>query len=172
MAGIHAVAKLAADLIDAWQRISDLERESRHLKTRILELEGGQEEMQATIRARNEECADLERELAQEKEAAKAAHDAWCAQQADIERLERELADRNNECNHFIEALFNQDCEIERFERELESQATALREAYEVWAGSDGFIPKTAPEAYQQNLINQMVAIIIKAAEPKDSMGE
>jgi len=36
----------------------------------------------------------------------------------------------------------------------------ALREAYEVYAGSDGFIPETAAEGYQQQLIKQMVDII------------
>lgn len=35
----------------------------------------------------------------------------------------------------------------------------ALREIYEVWAGSDGFIPQTASEGYQQKLIEDMVAI-------------
>lgn len=32
----------------------------------------------------------------------------------------------------------------------------ALREVYEVWAGSDGFVPQTAAEGYQQRLILQM----------------
>jgi hypothetical protein len=36
----------------------------------------------------------------------------------------------------------------------------ALREAYEVYAGSDGFIPETAAEGYQQQIIKQMVDII------------
>ena len=36
----------------------------------------------------------------------------------------------------------------------------ALREAYEVYAGSDGFIPETAAEGYLQQLISEMVAII------------
>ena len=43
--------------------------------------------------------------------------------------------------------------------RILELEA-ALREAYEVYAGSDGFIPETAAEGYQQQLIKQMVDII------------
>jgi hypothetical protein len=41
----------------------------------------------------------------------------------------------------------------------------ALREAYEVYAGSDGFIPETAAEGYQQQLIKQMVEIIGAALE-------
>lgn len=44
-------------LIDS---IADLERENNQLKTRILELEYGQEEMQATIRARNEQITESE----------------------------------------------------------------------------------------------------------------
>jgi hypothetical protein len=35
-----------------------------------------------------------------------------------------------------------------------------LREAYEVYAGSDGFIAETAAEGYLQQLISEMVAII------------
>lgn len=31
-----------------------------------------------------------------------------------------------------------------------------MREIYEVWAGSESFIPETAPEAYQQKLIEEM----------------
>lgn len=30
------------------------------------------------------------------------------------------------------------------------------REVYEIWAGIEGFIPATAPEAYQQRIIDQM----------------
>ena len=44
----------------------------------------------------------------------------------------------------------------------------ALREAYEVYAGSDGFIPETAAEGYQQQLIKQMVDIISAALEKKN----
>jgi hypothetical protein len=44
--------------IELERRIDELERENNQLKTRILELEGGQEEMQATIRARNEQLAE------------------------------------------------------------------------------------------------------------------
>ncbi len=44
----------------------------------------------------------------------------------------------------------------------------ALREAYEVYAGSDGFIPETAAEGYQQQLIKQIVDIIGAALEKKE----
>ena len=44
----------------------------------------------------------------------------------------------------------------------------ALREAYEVYAGSDGFIPETAAEGYLQQLISEMVAIIGAGLERKN----
>ena len=39
---------------------------------------------------------------------------------------------------------------------ELETLRAAIREIYEVWAGSECFITTTAPEAYQKKLIGQM----------------
>lgn len=39
---------------------------------------------------------------------------------------------------------------------DAERLRAALREVYEIWAGSDGMIPETAPEAYQERLIHQM----------------
>lgn len=42
---------------------------------------------------------------------------------------------------------------------ERDALRTRMREIYEVYAGSEGFIPETAPEAYQQRLIKQMVAL-------------
>ena len=39
----------------------------------------------------------------------------------------------------------------------------ALRAAYEVYAGSDGFIPETCAEGYQQQIITQMVDCISAA---------
>ena len=38
----------------------------------------------------------------------------------------------------------------------------SMREIYEVYAGSDGFIPETAPEGYQQKIIKDMVDIAKK----------
>ena len=37
--------------------------------------------------------------------------------------------------------------------KELEG---AMREVYEVWAGSEGLVESTAPEAYQSNMIREM----------------
>jgi hypothetical protein len=51
---------------------------------------------------------------------------------------------------------------------EIERLRAALRGVYEVYAGSDGFIPETAAEGYQQQIIKQMVDIISAALkEPR-----
>jgi len=50
--------------------------------------------------------------------------------------------------------------DIEYYRARIAELTAALREAYEVYAGSDGFIPETAAEGYQQQLIKQMVDII------------
>ena len=42
----------------------------------------------------------------------------------------------------------------------------ALREIYEMWAGSEGFIPKTAPEGYLLELIKKMA---MRALEVPDA---
>lgn len=39
---------------------------------------------------------------------------------------------------------------------ELEQLRAALREIYEMWAGSEGFIPHTAPEGYLLMLVKKM----------------
>ena len=36
---------------------------------------------------------------------------------------------------------------------------TAMREIYEVYAGSEGFIPETCAEGYQQQLVKEMAEI-------------
>jgi hypothetical protein len=41
----------------------------------------------------------------------------------------------------------------------------ALRAAYEVYAGSEGFIAETCAEGYQQQIIRQMVDCISAALE-------
>lgn len=57
--------------------------------------------------------------------------------------------------------------EMDRLTAENERLRAALREAYEVYAGSDGFIPETAGEGYQQQIIRQMVNCISAALEGK-----
>jgi len=50
--------------------------------------------------------------------------------------------------------------DVDALKARIADLEAALREAYEVYAGSDGFIPETAAEGYQQQLIKQMVDII------------
>lgn len=57
--------------------------------------------------------------------------------------------------------------EIERLKDGEARLRAALREAYEVYAGSDGFIPETASEGYQQQIIKQMVNCISTALKEK-----
>ena len=59
---------------------------------------------------------------------------------------------------------------VEEQRQRIEELETTIREAYEVYAGSDGFTPETAPEAYQQKLISDMVVILTKglSAPPED----
>ena len=45
----------------------------------------------------------------------------------------------------------------------IEQLEAALRAAYEVYAGSDGFIPETCAEGYQRRIITQMVGCISAA---------
>jgi hypothetical protein len=50
--------------------------------------------------------------------------------------------------------------DVDALKARIAALEAALREAYEVYAGSDGFIPETAAEGYLQQLIGEMVAII------------
>ena len=49
----------------------------------------------------------------------------------------------------------------------IEQLEAALRAAYEVYAGSDGFIPETCAEGYQRQIITQMVDCISSALEDR-----
>ena len=49
----------------------------------------------------------------------------------------------------------------------IEQLEGALRAAYEVYAGSDGFIAETCAEGYQQQIITQMVDCISAALEER-----
>ena len=54
--------------------------------------------------------------------------------------------------------ITNKDAEIERLR-------AALREIFEMWAGSEGFIPETAPEGYLLELIKKMAVRASTALE-------
>ena len=49
----------------------------------------------------------------------------------------------------------------------IEQLEAALRAAYEVYAGSDGFVPETCAEGYQRQIITQMVGCISAALEER-----
>ena len=66
----------------------------------------------------------------------------WMMDSDAIDKQREEAADR-------IEAL---NAEIERLRE-------ALREVFEEWAGSEGFIPETAPEGYLLHLTKRMADI-------------
>ena len=54
--------------------------------------------------------------------------------------------------------------QIQRLQARVDELEAVVREAYEVWAGSDGLMqPATAPEAYVIRLIDQMATILGKA---------
>jgi len=57
-----------------------------------------------------------------------------------------------------IEAAYALEAQA-RLITELEA---AMREIYEVYAGSEGFIPETCAEGYQQHLIKEMSDIAAK----------
>ena len=48
---------------------------------------------------------------------------------------------------------------IEAQTAEIEKLREALREVFEEWAGSEGFIPETAPEGYLLHLTKRMADI-------------
>ena len=51
---------------------------------------------------------------------------------------------------------------IEAQAKRIEELQNAFREIYEVYAGSEGFIPETCAEGYQQQLIKEMAEIAAK----------
>ena len=58
---------------------------------------------------------------------------------------------------------FGYQCEyvalVEAQAAEIEKLREALREVFEEWAGSEGFIPETAPEGYLLHLTKRMADI-------------
>lgn len=62
---------------------------------------------------------------------------------------------------------FWRDKDIAALKVRIEELESAMREIYEVYAGSDGFIPETCAEGYQQQLIKEMVEIAAKHMRKK-----
>lgn len=81
----------------------------------------------------------------------------------------RQLSDAKLTRFEKLQLAYVKAIEAERDEAREENQRLRedIREAYEVYAGSDGLIPQTAPEAYQQQLLNQMAEILGKALPHK-----
>jgi len=79
-------------------------------------------------------------------------------------KRQREIAEASYKMRDAIEADFHKQADINgrllTKNAELRQRITeledAFREIYEVYAGSEGFIPETCPEAYQQQLIKEM----------------
>lgn len=44
-------------------------------------------------------------------------------------------------------------------QKEIDGLKSGMREIFEVWGGAEGFVTKTAPEAYQEKLIKDMAGI-------------
>jgi hypothetical protein len=55
--------------------------------------------------------------------------------------------------------------EIRKIERELAAAQARLHEIAEIYTGSEGFIPNTAPEDYQQRLLKQMYEVAARKEE-------
>lgn len=101
---------------------------------------------------------------------AKRLHDPfWCGvlptakEAADaIELLQRELKCSKEMWEQQQELALEYLADIEKANDRIAELEDAFREIYEVYAGSDGFIPETCPEAYQQQLIKEMSDIAAK----------
>ena len=85
----------------------------------------------------------------------------------EITRLRAEVEKLRQVLENTQQARVLQGKAITDASNEIERLRAALREAYEVYAGSDGFIPETAGEGYQQQIIRQMVNCISAALEGK-----
>jgi len=67
--------------------------------------------------------------------------------QGRIEELEQEIDNYETTYKGLV---------VETQAKRITELEDAFREIYEVYAGSEGFIPETCPEAYQQQLIKEM----------------
>ena len=65
--------------------------------------------------------------------------------------------------NELRQGSLNKDDYRWRAAARIERLEAALRAAYEVYAGSDGFVPETCAEGYQRQIITQMVDCISAA---------
>ena len=61
-----------------------------------------------------------------------------------------------------MEALWRREQVIKKLQKENEKLRAAMHDIYEVYAGSEGFIPQTCPEAYLQERVKEMADIAAK----------
>ena len=78
-----------------------------------------------------------------------------------VERL------RSHDYDHAYNLKTDEELYAERDEAadRIEALEAALREVFEEWAGSEGFIPETAPEGYMLQLTKRMADIARAALE-------
>ena len=81
-----------------------------------------------------------------------------------VERLQTNQCADNMGCNPlapYCQCAFMDDAadRIEALSADNERLRDALREVFEQWAGSEGFIPETAPEGYLLHLTKRMADI-------------
>jgi hypothetical protein len=87
-------------------------------------------------------------------------HDTVCHEAADaIELLQRELKCSKEMWEQQQELALEYLADIEKANERIADLEAAFREIYEVYAGSEGFIPETCAEGYQQQLIKEMADI-------------
>jgi hypothetical protein len=72
--------------------------------------------------------------------------------------MERDLRQRIADSRNYVDALL----------LELAEAQAKLSEIREIYTGMEGFIPQTAPEAYQQRVLKQMYDAAIEAAKEKE----
>lgn len=87
-----------------------------------------------------------------------ASHEAADA----IELLQRELKCSKEMWEQQQELALEYLADIEKANDRIAELEDAFREIYEVYAGSEGFIPETCAEGYQQQLIKEMSDIAAK----------
>ena len=97
---------------------------------------------------------------------------AWCDQGTNHDSFEGPDMTGRDKASHWfpLPSAPTADSEAVRAEQaaEIERLREALREVFEEWAGSEGFIPETAPEGYLLQLTKRM-ADIARAALAGDS---
>ena len=83
----------------------------------------------------------------------------WEIKVTDYTELLNRLRGVNWICHTYGKTEINHDTVCHEAADVIEELQDAFREIYEVYAGSEGFIPETCAEGYQQQLIKEMADI-------------